>query len=97
MPVISMGLPSGFVPKAPLFVPVIRNVAATRDPSRFSKESTISESKFPMAALKSSARGPVPASAGPFGCLSVRGGTRLYAYVVLSVTTKFAAVGQRGR
>jgi hypothetical protein len=55
MPVISMVLPSGFVPKAPLFVPVIRNVEATRDPSRFSKESTISESKFPMAALKSSA------------------------------------------
>jgi hypothetical protein len=52
MPVISMGLPSGSVPKAPLFVPVIVNVAATRDPSRFSKESTISESKFPMAALK---------------------------------------------
>jgi hypothetical protein len=54
MPVNSMGLPSGFVPKAPLFVPVTRNVEATRDPSRFSKESTTSESKFPMAALKSS-------------------------------------------
>jgi hypothetical protein len=41
VPVDSMGLPSGFVPKAPLFVPVIRNVEATRDPSRFSKESRL--------------------------------------------------------
>jgi hypothetical protein len=49
-----MGLPSGFVPRAPLFAPVTQNVEATRDPSRFSKESTISDSRFPMAALKSS-------------------------------------------
>ena len=56
VPVNSMGLPSGFVPKAPMFVPVIRHVDATWDPSRFSKESTTSNSRFPMAAPKPSAR-----------------------------------------
>ena len=55
LPVISIGLPSGFVPKAPSFVPVIRHVEATWDPSHFSKESTTSSSRFPMAAIKSSA------------------------------------------
>ena len=44
-----------FVPNAPLFEPVIRQIEATREPSWFSKDSTSSISRFPITLPKPSA------------------------------------------